>query len=386
MKFLPLIFKNTWRNRRRTTLTVLSIGISMCLLGLLIAIYHAFYLSDPPPSQALRLVTRHRVSLVFPMPESYAARIRRIPGVRETVIRNWFGGVYKDARDYKNFFARFAVEPENLFKVYTDIRIPEEQKKAFLADRAGCIVGRELAGRLNFRVGDRITLVGDIYPITLELTVRGIMDSDLQTGSLYFNREYLEQSLTPARRGTAGMFTILCESPEAVPRIAKAIDDEFRNAGSGETKTESEAAFSLGFINGLGNVENVLVKICGAVTFTILLVAGNTMAMTVRERVREVGVLKTLGFTPGRVVTILVGESVAIAAAGGALGYLLGSGLCLAMRRAPVMFPQIKALSFGPFVTMLCFSVALAIGLASSVLPAWKAARMPIVQALRSTD
>jgi putative ABC transport system permease protein len=386
MKFVPLIVKNTWRNRRRTTLTVLSIGISMCLLGLLIAIYHAFYLADPPPAQALRLVTRNRISLVFLLPESYANRIRNIPGVREIAIRNWFGGVYKDARDFKNFFARFSVEPEKMFKVYTDIRLPEDQKKAFLADRTGCVIGRELAERHNFHVGDRITIVGDIYPVTIELTVRGIMDSDLQAGSLYFNREYLEQSLPLRMRGMAGMFSILCDSPEAVPRVAKAIDEEFRNAASGETKTESEAAFTLGFINSLGNVKLFLLSICGAVTFTILLVAGNTMAMTVRERVREVGVLKTLGFTPARIIAILLGESLAIALAGGGLGYLLGSVLCIAMRRAPVLFTQIKTLTFGPFVTLVCLSVAVAIGLASSALPAWRTSRMSIVEALRSTD
>src|SRR5215471_5697648 len=128
MRFLPLILKNTWRNRRRTALTVLSIGVSMCLLGVLMAIYHAFYFSDPPPAQALRLVTRHRVSLAVTMPQYYGDRMRRIPGVREVVIRDWFGGIYKDARDYKNFFARFATEPDRIFKVYTDWIIPEDQK------------------------------------------------------------------------------------------------------------------------------------------------------------------------------------------------------------------------------------------------------------------
>jgi len=386
MKFLPLIFKNAWRNRRRTTLTVISIGISMCLLGMLMAIYHAFYLSDPPPGQALRLVTRNRVSLVFPMPQAYGDRIRRIPGVREVVIRNWFGGVYKDARDYKNFFPRFAVEPDRMFKVYTDVNLPEDQKKAFLTERSACIIGQELAGRLNFHLGDRVTLVGDIYPVTLELTVRGIMDSDLQAGSLYFNREYLEQSLPESRRGQAGMFTILCENTDMVPRVAKAIDDEFHNSSAAETKTESEAAFSLGFINSLGNVKLFLLSICGAVTFTILLVSGNTMAMTVRERVREVGILKTLGFTPARILTILLGESLAIALAGGALGYVLGSALCIAMRHAPLMFSQIKTLTLGPFVTFICFAVALSIGLVSSLLPAWRASQTSIVEALRSTD
>jgi putative ABC transport system permease protein len=353
---------------------------------MLMAIYHAFYLADPPPGQALRLVTRHRVSLTFPMPEAYANRLRHTPGVSGVVIRSWFGGVYKDARDTKNFFARFAVEPDRLFEVYTDLNVPEDQKKAFLAERSACIIGRELAERLNFHLGDRITIAGDIYPVNIDLTVRGIMNNELQAGTLYFNREYLEQSLPVARRGTAGMFTILCENADAVPRVAKTIDDEFRNSAA-ETKTESEAAFSLGFINSMGNVKMFLLSICGAVTFTILLVAGNTMAMTVRERVREMGILKTIGFTPARILIILLGESLALALAGGVLGYVLGTGLCAMVRKnTPVMFTQIKTLSLGPFVAEICFVVALAVGLLSSLLPAWRASRISIVEALRSTD
>jgi putative ABC transport system permease protein len=386
MRFLSFILKNAWRNRRRTILTVISISVSMCLLGVLMAVYHAFYLSDPPPGQALRLVTRHRVSLVFTMPQAYADRIRHIAGAREVVIRNWYGGVYKDARDFKNFFPRFATEPDRMFNVWTDLKIPEDQKKAFQSERSACIIGRELAERLNFHIGDRINLTGDIYPGTMEFTVRGIFESDLFNGCMFFNREYLEQSLPEGRRGQAGMFTILCDNTEVVPRVAKTIDDMFHNSSAAETKTESEQAFALSFVNSLGNVKVFLLSICGAVTFTILLVAGNTMAMTVRERVREVGILKTLGFTPGRILAILLGESLAIALAGGLLGYVLGSGLAGAMRRAPVMFAQIKTLQLGPFVTLVCLGVALAIGLASSFLPAWKASRTSIVEALRSTD
>jgi putative ABC transport system permease protein len=188
------------------------------------------------------------------------------------------------------------------------------------------------------------------------------------------------------RRGQAGMFSVVCDSTAAVPHVIKAIDDMFRNSSAAETKTESEAAFALSFVNSMGNVKMFLLSICGAVTFTILLVAGNTMAMTVRERVREVGIFKTIGFTPARILTILLGESVAIAIAGGLLGLLLGSGLCVMMRSMAVMFGQIKHLSLGFSVSLMCLGISLAIGLLSSFWPARRAARISIVEALRSTD
>ena len=385
MRFLPLILKNTWRNRRRTILTVLSLGVSMCLLGILLAVYHAFYLADPPAGQALRLITRHRVSLTFPMPQYYAERIRHIPGVRDAAIRDWFGGVYKDSREFKNTFPRFATEPARLFTVNTDIKLPEDQKRAFLSERTACIVSRALADNLNFHLGDRVTIKGDIYPVNLELTVRGIYDYSLGGTVMFFNREYLQESLPLSLRGNAGMVSILVESPDAVPRVIKAIDDQFRNSAA-ETKTESEQAFALSFINSLGNVKMFLLSICGAVTFTMLLVAGNTMAMSVRERVREVGLFRTLGFTPAKILAILLGESLAIAACGGLLGYVLGSALCFVVRQAPIIFSQIKNLTMGPFVTAVSLGIVLAMGLLSSLVPAWKAARTPIVEALRSAD
>src|SRR5215470_10986879 len=177
MRYLSLILKNSWRNRRRTILTIASIGVSMCLLGVLVAMYHAFYLSSPTPAQALRLVTRNRVSLTVAIPASYQSRIKRVPGVREVMIANWFGGTYKDARDPKNNFARFSVEPEKLFKLYGEFRIPEDQKRAFERERTACVIGRDLANQFHFNLGDRITLIGDIYPGTFEFTVRGIFDS-----------------------------------------------------------------------------------------------------------------------------------------------------------------------------------------------------------------
>src|SRR3954463_3433847 len=162
LRYVPLILKNCWRNRRRTLLTIASIGVSMCLLGVMMSMYHAFYLSEPAADEALRLVVRNRVSLTVPIPLSYQSRINRLPGVREVMVGNWFGGTYKDNRDPKNMFARFAVEPEKLFTVYGEMRIPDEGKQGFHPDRAGFIIGRDIANTHGFKVGDRIPIMGDI--------------------------------------------------------------------------------------------------------------------------------------------------------------------------------------------------------------------------------
>ncbi|HXB68821.1 MAG TPA: FtsX-like permease family protein [Candidatus Acidoferrales bacterium] len=380
-RYLPLILKNCWRNRRRTLLTIASIGVSMCLLGVMIAMFHAMYLSDAAPEQALRLVTRNRVSLTVVMPQSYQAAIRQIPGVREVMISQWFGGTYIDA---KHFFARFAVEPEKLFGIYGELTIPDDQRKAFERDRTGCVVGRDLANKYNFHVGDRITLVGDIFPGDFPFTIRGIFDSPRASEVLYFSRDYLEQSMEERRRGTAGMFTTLIDNPASATRIAEAIDNEYRNA-TAQTKTESEQAFALSFVSMIGNVKMFLVAISAAVMFTILLVSANTMAMSVRERVREVGVLKTLGFTPGAILGMILGEALAISLIGGTIGFLLSTGLASGVSKAAGgLLPSIP--SFQPAVAAACILTAAVIGLASSLVPAMGASRIPIVDALRSTD
>ncbi|MGD0359787.1 MAG: FtsX-like permease family protein [Bryobacteraceae bacterium] len=385
-RYLPLIVKNCWRNRRRTTLTIVSIGVSMCLLGVLIAVYHALYLSDATPDQALRLVTRNRVSLTLPIPLFYRDRIRQVPGVKEVMTSQWFNGVYKDARDPKNFFARFGVDPpEKLFTIYSELKIPEDQKQAFLRDRTGTVIGRDLANKFNFHVGDRITLIGDIYPGTLELTVRGIFDSPRKSEMLYFNWAYVREGLPESRKGEVGTFDILCDDAGVVPRVAKAVDDGFHNSPV-QTRTETEQAFLLSFVSMLGTVNLFLISICGAVMFTILLVSGNTMAMSVRERVREVGVLKTLGFTGGNILGIILGEACAISVAGGAIGFLLSTFLTSGVQSSPagMFLPPIQR--FDPVVAATCILVALGIGLISSLIPAWNASRTNIVEALRSTD
>lgn len=385
LRYLPLILKNCWRNRRRTILTVASIGVSMCLLGVMVAMFNAFYLSAPDDSEAARLVVRNRVSLTVFLPRSYQARIQQVPGVREVMISSWFGGTYKDSRDPKNQFARFAVEPEKLFRVYPEYKIPDDERKAFEKERTACVVGRDLATQLNFKVGDRITLVGDIFPGNFDFTVRGIFDSPRASQVMYLNKEYIDQSLTEARRGQVGMFYIRVDDPQQAAAAGKSIDDMFRNSDR-QTKTESEQAFVVGFLALLGNVKMFLIAISAAVMFTVLLVSANTMAMSVRERTREVGVLKTLGYTPGTILGLILGEAFWISVAGGVIGYLISAVLMIGVVKSPMggFLPGIRI--FEPGVAVLCVFIAGAIGVLSSLVPAVGASRTSIVAALRSTD
>jgi putative ABC transport system permease protein len=377
--------KNTLRNRRRRFLTVSSIAVSLCLLGLLIGIYHALFLRQQTPGQALRLVVRHKVSLAQPIPVAYEEKVRRVPGVKEVSVWNWYGGTYKDSRDQRNFFARFGVEPKALLKIRTQLTMPEDQTQAFLRDRTGCIISKDLAEKLNFKIGDRITLIGDIYPVNLELKVVGIFEDPDAKQSLFFNYDYLRDALPLARRNYISVVTVLADSPEDVPRIAKAVDAMFENS-SPPTKSESEQQFALSFVSFLGNIKFILLSICAAVTFTILLVSGNTMAMSVRERIKEVGVLKTLGFTNSGVLSIIVSEALAIAFVGGVIGLLLASVLgFLVTKSGANLILQVPSLNMNAFTAIACLVVALFIGFVSSFIPAWNAARTNILDSLRYT-
>ncbi len=388
MKFLPLILKNSLRSKRRTLLTILSIAASLCLLGVLGALYHMFFLAEATEESSLRLVVRNRISITQTMPLFYRDKIATIPGVEEAMVYQWFGGVYKEG-DAQTFFARYAVDEGRLFTVYPEYRLTPEERQAFLSERTACIVGRKLADQMGFEIGDKVPLQGDIFPVNLELTIRGIYESKVDNESLLFHLDYLNEAL----RGTymdsfadmAGTFAVRVESAEEIPRIANAIDDMFRNA-TAQTKTETEKQFALSFLSFLGNVKLFLLSICGAVTFTIMLVSGNTMAMAVRERVREVGVLKTLGFTRATILAVLVSEAVLISLIGGVLGLALATGICAMMRQMPSVAADTSRIVMPAFVWWGALAVAALIGVISSIVPAWGASRRPIVEALRYTD
>jgi putative ABC transport system permease protein len=370
------------RNRRRTALTISSIAVSLCLLGVLIAIYHALYFQQATPGQALRLIVRHKVSLAQPFPSAYEAKIRRIQGVKAVSAWNWFGGTYKDQQPV-NFFARFGVDPVPFFKLRTQLTMPEEQRRAFIRERTACIVSKDLATRLHFHLGDRITLQGDIYPVKLQLIVRGIFEDPDARDSLFFNMEYLRQLLPLARRNMDSTAAVLVDSAEDAPRVAQAIDATFANTDP-PTKTQSEQQFTLSFVSFLGNIKLFLLSICAAVTFTILLVSGNTMAMSVRERIKEVGVLKTLGFTNGGVLGIIIGEAVAIAIVGGIIGLLFAELLTAVVGKAAEGFmPELHGLTVQPATALIALGIAAFIGLVSSFIPAWNAARTNIIDSLR---
>jgi len=387
MKFLPLIVKNCLRNRRRSFLTIASLAISLCLLGVMAALYYALFIGGvPPKAQALRIVTRHKVSIVFQMPLYYREKIRQVQGVQEVMVWQWFGGVYKDSRDQRNFFARLGVEADKLFAVYHDYVLPEEQKKAFINDPAGCVVNKVLAERHGFKLGDKILIKGDIFPFDLDVTVRGIYTStEIDDETLWFNFKYFENAMRNSSRLAAGTFTILAKSESDVPRICREVDAMFANSAA-PTKTESEYAFGLSFLSFLGNIKVILMVICGAVTFTVLLISANTMAMSVRERVKEVGVLRTLGFEQSTILWLILGESAFISMVGGLLGVLIAQALCIAIREGPMIVQQTKTLSIEPPVFAALVGLSALIGIAAAIVPAWNASRSNIIDALRFTD
>src|SRR5208283_5360483 len=380
MTLTRFVTKSAFRNKRRSLLTVLSITFSLLLLTLMMTIWHGFYIDKGSAQSAQRLVTRHRVSLTESMPVYYREKMRTVPGVVAVAPTQWFGGLYKDEKP-ENFFAQFGTDPAEIFKVMTDFKIPDDQLAAWQRDQAGCVVDSELAKKFGWKIGDRIVIQGTIFPVNLELTIRGIFVAPQPSITLYFNQKYVEEAV-PFAKGRAGTFGVLADSPDDVPKVAAAVDAMFHNFPE-PTKTESEKAFQLSFINSLGNVKAFILSICFAVVFATLLVSANTMAMSIRERTREVAVLKTLGFTRQAILRLYVGESVIVALTGGALGCLLAILLVSAMSHAPGMGFFFLGMKVTLTTFLLALVVAALVGFLSALLPAYHAAKLDIVEGLR---
>jgi putative ABC transport system permease protein len=380
MTLSSFVVRNTFRNKRRSLLTMLSISFSLLLLTLMVSIWRTFYVDVGAPDSAKRVITRDRVSLAFLLPAYYREKIRSIPGVVAVAPMTWFGGRYKDDRP-ENFFAQIATDPDEYLKVASDKIIPPDQVAAWQHDRAGAVVDVTLADKYGWKIGDKITLLGTIFPANPELTIRGIYRRDPPQNALYFNAKYLEESVDWFK-GKAGWYSTQVGSADNVARVSSEIDDMFRNSPE-RTKTESEKAFQLSFVATLGNVKAFILGICGAVVFAILLVSANTMAMSVRSRTREVAVLKTLGFTRQWVLSLFVFESVALAVTGGVLGILGAAGLIQGLTHSSIAIgiPINMKVTF-PTVG-LSLLVAAIVGFLSGYIPAYGASRTNIVDGLR---
>ncbi len=380
MTLTRFVTKSAFRNKRRSILTVLSITFSLLLLTLMMTIWRSFYIDKGSTQSALRLITRHRVSLTESMPVYYREKMRTVPGVVAVAPTQWFGGLYKDEKP-ENFFAQFGTDPAEIFKVATDFKIPDDQLAAWQRDQAGCVVDSELAKKYGWKIGDRIVLQGTIFPVNPELTIRGIFTAPTPSITLYFNQKYVEEAV-PFAKGRVGTFNILADSPDDVPKIATTIDAMFRNSPE-PTKTETEKGFQLSFINSLGNVKAFILSICFAVVFATLLVSANTMAMSVRERTREVAVLKTLGFTRQSILRLYISESITVALLGGLLGCLLAIGLVSVLANAPGMGFFLLGIKVTIPTFLLALFVAAMVGFLSAIVPAYHAAKLDIVEGLR---
>ena len=384
MRFLHLILRSLLRSRRRTLLTVLSLGVSVFLVAILQGILGTLDSFAHNPNAASRIAVRHKTSLANLLPLRYGDWIRLQPEVEAVIAMQWFGGVYQDPR---NFFANFAVEPEHLTQIFREElgTYVERDWQTFLKDRNGCVVGRALAEKYGWKVGTVVPLQGTIFPITPRLTVRGIYHSrrNADEMALYFHYKLLEEGV-PRMKGKVGSFWVRARNPNDVPRLIERIDRQYRDALE-PTLSETENAFQLEFLKMLGDYATMIHSITAAVLFAILIVTASTMAMTVRERTTEIAVLRAMGFRGSQVLGLLMAEGMLLTALGGALGVGLATLAAGFLRHsAGSLIPWLSDFSLPGDTLLFCLNATVAVGILSTFIPAYQAIRRPIVEGLRS--
>jgi putative ABC transport system permease protein len=385
MKFLPVIWRNLMRRKVRTIVTMLSIFVAFLLFGMLMAIRAAFTMGVEVAG-AERLMMIHKVSIIQPLPLSYANRIKPVEGVTDLSHGNWFNGIYQDP---KNYFASMAVDSESWFRIYKEFTVPAEQMQAWMRDRTGAIIGVKLAERFNWKIGDRIPLISPIYRkrdgSPWEFTIDGIYDSTakgVDKSQFFFHYRYLEETVRDTfMAGLVSWYVIQVADPASADRLALQLDAQFANSPA-ETKTATEKAFISDFAKQVGDIGTIMMAITAVVMFFILFVAGNAMAQSIRERTNELGVLKTLGFKDGLILSLVLAESCVIALVGGGLGLAL-SWLIIAQGDPTGGF--LPAFYFPPADVIVGAVIILLLGVGAGLLPAFQASRLKIVDALRRT-
>ncbi len=377
MKYLPFIFRNLFRKKTRTILTIGSIAVALFLFGLLVTIETALN-AGVDVAGVDRLIVRNKISLIMPLPLSYQERLRQMDHVSEATFATWFGAIYQEPR---NFFPQFAIDTQTYRSVFPEFEISDDEWQAFLADQEGAVVGRVTADRFGWEVGDRIPLQGTIWTGTWEFNIRAIYDGSRagdDESQFWFHWKYLEER-RPFGKGTVGWYTVKIDDPDHAVAVSSAVDERFANS-AWETSTETEQAFAAGFAKQIGNIRMLILSIGAVVLFTLLLVTGNAMAMAVRERVPELGVLKTLGFGDRTVLFLVLAESLVVAAVGGTVGIGLAKLFTLGGDPTGGMLP-VFYLSTGDMI--LGIAIALFVGIAAGSIPALTAMNLRIVDALR---
>jgi putative ABC transport system permease protein len=386
MKFLPIVWRNLMRRKVRTIVTLVCIMIAFVLFGGLMAIRAAFTLGVEVAG-ADRLMMIDKVSLINPLPYSYKDRIAGTDGVTAVTHANWFGAYYQEPT---RTFSNMAVDPESWLAMYTEYELPDDQKKAWLADRTGAIVGADLARRYGWKVGDRVPLISPIYRKSdgapWDFTIDGIYDSPtkgVDKTQLFFHYDYLNEALRdqPGFANIIGWYVIRVADPATSDQLASRLDAMFANSPN-ETKTATEKAFVSDFANQIGDIGSIMMAITAIVMFFILFVTGNAMAQSIRERINELAVLKTIGFTDGKILTLVLLESCTIAVVGGGLGLLIAWVIVAGGDPTGGLLP---AFYFPVRDLIIGILLVLALGVFTGLLPGLQASRLKIVDALRRT-
>jgi len=383
MRILKLIFRNVSRHKLRSALTILGIAMAVMFFGVLRTVVDAWY-AGVDASANNRLITRHAVSFIFPLPYSYRDQIARVPGVSRVTFASWFQGVYIDQNQ---FFARMAVDAETFFDGYPEFKVEPDQLAAFKKERNACILGEKTARDYKLKIGDVMPVEGDIYPGKYEFVVRGIYkprDERIDATQMLFHWQYIDERLRqeqPDRAGNVGWYIITINEPGKAAQISQTIDALFANSRA-ETKSETEAAFQQSFVSMSGAIITAMNFVSYVIIGVILLVLANTMVMTARERIREYAVLKTLGFTTVHIVGLIAGESLCISLLGGAIGIGLSFPMVGAIG-ANIPSGWFPIFDLKPMTLVFSGLSALVVGIVAALFPVWRATSMKIVDGLR---
>lgn len=379
MKFGKLILRNLFRNKLRTILTLVLMAAIFFFVSTLLSILANFEAAASSGEGQNRLCVQSAISLANPLPLAHEAKLRTIPGVVDSAKLQWIGAYYQDPR---NFFANFAVDHDKMETVWDDYSIPKDQMEAFKADRTGAVVGPELLKRYGWKLGDRITLIGTIYPFNPEVTIRGVYKHKFDTSSFFFHYDYFYEATKDLTGATVGTFWLRVRDPKDMARISQQIDDMFRNSEY-PTETFTEKEFQQQFMAMIGNIKLLFTVVALCSIFMVVLLAAITMSMAARERVTEVAVLKAIGFTRGMILTLMLIEFVTLGLLGGALGTLGAKFIYRFVNMTEVTQGFLVAFGVNTETVLTCLAAAAIVGLLAGGLPALRSARLSVVDGLR---